>query len=107
MSIAQIGTIIILVLSLVVIGCIAYASEEYDYDNDRRDYRLTEVEAVEKLDKDNPLLKERDLMVSDHDNYYLVRIKVDNLYSESLMTPSLSAETEDGDETQGSVSISK
>lgn len=92
-----INGILIIMFVVELIGCIAYASEEYDYDNDRRDYRLTEVEAVEKLDKDNPLLKERDLMVSDHDNYYLVRIKVDNLYSESLMIPSLSAETEDGE----------
>ncbi len=86
---------IMFVVELIV--CIAYASEEYDYDSNRRDYRLTEIESVEKLDKDDPLLKEWDLMVSDHDNHYLIRIKVDNLYSESLMVPSMSAETEDGE----------
>lgn len=92
-----INGILIIMFVVELIVCITYALEEYDYDSNRRDYRLTEVESVEKLEKDNPLLKECDLMVSDHDNYYLVRIKVDNLYSESLMTPSLSAETEDGE----------
>lgn len=92
-----INGILIIMFVVELIVCITYALEEYDYDSNRRDYRLTEVESVEKLKKDNPLLKEWDLMVSDHDNYYLVRIKVDNLYSESLMTPSLSAETEDGE----------
>ena len=92
-----INGILIIMFVVELIVCITYALEEYDYDSNRRDYRLTEVESVEKLEKDNPLLKEWDLMVSDHDNYYLVRIKVDNLYSESLMTPSLSAETEDGE----------
>ena len=92
-----INGILIIMFVVELIVCITYALEEYDYDSNRRDYRLTEVESVEKLEKDHPLLKEWDLMVSDRDNYYLVRIKVDNLYSESLMTPSLSAETEDGE----------
>jgi len=90
-----INGILIIMFIVELIGCIAYASEEYDYDSNRREYRLTEVESVEKLEKDDPLMKKWDFTVSDRDNYYLIRIKVDNLYSESLMIPSMSAETED------------
>lgn len=80
-----------------LIVCIGYASEEYDYDKHNRDYKLTEVESIEKLDKSDALLKDLDLLVSDHDNYYLIRIKIDNIYSEELTVPSMSAETEDGE----------
>jgi len=90
-----INGILIIMFIVELIGCIAYASEEYDYDSNRREYRLTEVESVEKLEKDDPLMKKWDFTVSDRDNYYLIRIKVDNRYSESLMIPSMSAETED------------
>ena len=69
----------------------------YDYDNNKRDYKLTEIESVVELDRDDPIFKEVDVLTSEHDHYYLVRFKLDNCYSEELTIPSMSAETENGD----------
>ncbi len=92
-----INAILTIIFVIELLACIGYASEEYDYDKNNRDYKLTEVESVEKLDKNDPLLKDLDLLMGDNDNFYLVRIKVDNIYSETLSVPSMSAETEDGE----------
>lgn len=92
-----INAILVLFFVIELAACIGYASEMYGYDSNRRDYEIVGIESVEELGREDPLLKKEDILASESDHFYLVRIKVHNRYSESLSFPSLGAETEDGD----------
>lgn len=92
-----INAILTILFVIELIACIGYASEMSDYDSNNRDYEFTGIESIEELDYKDLLLKEYDILTSEHDHYYLVRIMVDNRYSERLSYPSLSAENQNGD----------
>lgn len=92
-----INSILLILFLIELVACIGYASEMSDHDSNSRDYEFTGIESVEELDRDNPMLKQYDILKSDQDHYYLVRVKTVNNYSEKLSLPSVSAETEGGD----------
>lgn len=92
-----INAILVIFFVIEIIACVGYAEEMSDYDKNRYDYELKEVESVVELDRNDPMLKQYDMLTSDHDRYYLVRIKINNHYSERLAVPAMSAETEDGE----------
>ena len=92
-----INAILTIMFVIELISCIGYAVEMYNYDSVRRDYKLTEVESVVQLDKNDPIIDDMDLLTNEHDSFYLVRVKIENRYSERLSIPSMSAETENGD----------
>ena len=92
-----INVILTIMFIIELISCIGYAVEMYDYDSVRRDYKLTEIESVVELDKNDPVIDELDLLVNEHESFYLVRVKIENRYSERLSIPAMSAETENGD----------
>lgn len=92
-----INAILTIIFIIELVGCIGYISEMYNYDNDKRDYEITEIESVVELDREDPIFIEEDIFTSEYDHYYLARVKIYNRYSEELAIPSMSAETEKGD----------
>jgi hypothetical protein len=92
-----INTILTIFFVIELIACIGYASEMSDYDKNSRDYEFVGVESVVELDRNDPMMKELDILTGENDHYYLVRVKINNRYSERLSVPAMSAETENGD----------
>lgn len=92
-----INAILLIFFVIELIACVSYVSEMSDYDKNSRDYEFTGVESVVELEKDDPILKEYDVLTSDYDHYYLACVTVENSYSERLSFPAMSAETESGD----------